>query len=293
MYFPLGFGAVFIGLLPWIVTGMRLPLQNLWAINTLPENMPRALLPFSQYQLPLILAMIIFGMGLAGLAVRAAPPAVWRRAAFLAAAGALGACGLAAIQTGAVVLNGLHDGMQSMKYFYSVMAAIVVAVIVGLLALFLFALSRPPAASIGATLAALAMAIWVRALVVLLGSHVESPILQALLAVAHWLPALLVGAVMAWCGIGKVRQAMAWVANLLLLWIVPAALGALSYAAGSRYLAGDLREMARVGMGVLLNSLGPEGGAHWTLLAALLVAALGTLALRSKALGSSANPARN
>lgn len=76
MYFPLGFEAVFIGLLPWIVTGMRLPLQNLWAINTLPECMPRALLPFSLYQLPLILAMTIFGMGLASLAVRAAQPAM-------------------------------------------------------------------------------------------------------------------------------------------------------------------------------------------------------------------------
>lgn len=36
-----------VGLLPWIVTGMRLPLQNRWAAETLPGDMPVALLPFN------------------------------------------------------------------------------------------------------------------------------------------------------------------------------------------------------------------------------------------------------
>lgn len=89
-YFPVGFGAAFICLLPWLVTGMRLPMQDLWAVDILPENMPRALLPFSQYQLPLILAMIIFGAGLACRAVRAAPTDVWSLGALPVATGALG-----------------------------------------------------------------------------------------------------------------------------------------------------------------------------------------------------------
>ena len=32
----IGVGAALVGLLPWIITGMRLPLQNLWASSTLP-----------------------------------------------------------------------------------------------------------------------------------------------------------------------------------------------------------------------------------------------------------------
>lgn len=293
LYFPVGFGAVVLGLLPWIVTGMRLPLQNLWAFETLPGDMPRVLLPFSQYQLPLILSMLIFGMGLAGMAVRAAPPARRRRAAVLSATGAIGASGLAAIQTGAVVRSGLRDVVQSRIYFFAVVAVIVIAVIVGLLALFLLALTRPPAASIGAALAALSMASWVGALVVTLGTRMDSQILHGLLTAARWLPALLVGAAMAWCGIGKTGQAAAWVVNLLLLWVVPAALGALAYAAGSRYLAGDMREMASAGIGVLLRSLGPAGGAPWMLMAALLVAVPGAIAPRSKRAGDSGQPARS
>lgn len=80
-YLLVGIGAVAIGLLPWLVTGLRLPLQNLWAIDTLPEQMPRVLLPFSQYFLGQILSMLILGLGIAGLAVRAAPAAARRKAA--------------------------------------------------------------------------------------------------------------------------------------------------------------------------------------------------------------------
>ncbi|MCU1438326.1 MAG: hypothetical protein JWP66_1413 [Naasia sp.] len=45
----IGIGAALIGLPPWIVTGMRLPLQNLCAVEVRPEDMPVALLPFSNY----------------------------------------------------------------------------------------------------------------------------------------------------------------------------------------------------------------------------------------------------
>lgn len=44
---PVGAAAAVLGLLPWIVTGMRLPLQNLWAADTAPDQMPVAFLPMS------------------------------------------------------------------------------------------------------------------------------------------------------------------------------------------------------------------------------------------------------
>jgi hypothetical protein len=59
----LGIGAAsaVVGLLPWIITGMRLPLQNLWGTNTLPEAMPIGLLPFNQYAIPLIAGILVVG----------------------------------------------------------------------------------------------------------------------------------------------------------------------------------------------------------------------------------------
>ncbi|HLS64990.1 MAG TPA: hypothetical protein VK060_16525, partial [Ruania sp.] len=58
--YPLvGVGAVLVGLLPWIRAGMQLPLQNLWAVQTLPEDMPLVLLPLNQYYLGTILALMV------------------------------------------------------------------------------------------------------------------------------------------------------------------------------------------------------------------------------------------
>lgn len=56
VWWRLAIGAVsaVLGLLPWLITGMRLPLQNLWAADTAPDAMPIVLLPFSQYALSLI-----------------------------------------------------------------------------------------------------------------------------------------------------------------------------------------------------------------------------------------------
>ncbi|MFL4475830.1 hypothetical protein ACIPVK_17685 [Paeniglutamicibacter sp. MACA_103] len=288
-YLFVGLVTLAFGLLPWMLTGMRLPLQNLWAADSLPGDMPRALLPFSQYDLSLILSMVILGTGLAGLAVRAVPAAARPRAAAYAATGALGASALAAIQSGTVVRNGLQDTLQAAIYFYAVLAVIVVAALIGLLALLLLALGKPPAASIGATAVALALAIWLRTLVVLPGNEPPLAAMQSLLGAARWLPLVLVGLAMAWCGIGTIRQGLAWLASLLLLWVVPAVLDGLATAAGSRALAGNLGEMAVAGARAMLRSLGPTGGSLGEVTVALVVAIGGVFALRAVAAGKSAS----
>lgn len=60
-----------LGLLPWLVTGMRLPLQNLWASETPPQEMPLVLLPFNQYTIALLAAGLVTGEAVAGIAARA------------------------------------------------------------------------------------------------------------------------------------------------------------------------------------------------------------------------------
>ncbi|MDO5744313.1 MAG: hypothetical protein Q4P23_07570, partial [Micrococcaceae bacterium] len=148
-YLFVGVGTICLGLLPWLVTGMRLPLQNLWAVQALPGDMPRTLLPFNQYELTSMLAMIVMGMGMAGFLVRASPRGLRNKAASYAAIGAFGACALAAIQTSLVVREGLQHSFASTVYFLSVLTVIVLGVAVGLAVLLLIARATPCSASIG------------------------------------------------------------------------------------------------------------------------------------------------
>ena len=78
-----------VGLLPWLLTGMRLPLQQLWAAPALPESMPIAFLPLSQYTVTLIPGLLVTGATVAGIAMRATRSRQPRAGAMLMALGVL------------------------------------------------------------------------------------------------------------------------------------------------------------------------------------------------------------
>lgn len=78
----LGIGCAVVGLLPWLLGGMELPLQNLWADDTMIEHMPRVLLPFNQYYVAMLVSLLGFGAALAGLAARRLVARRDRRSAF-------------------------------------------------------------------------------------------------------------------------------------------------------------------------------------------------------------------
>lgn len=67
----IGLAAAVLGLLPWLVTGLRLPVQNLWAGDAA-ARMPVVLLPFSQYAVTIIMGLFVVGAACAGLYARAA-----------------------------------------------------------------------------------------------------------------------------------------------------------------------------------------------------------------------------
>ena len=69
--FAIGVGGGILGLLPWFVGGGRLPLQNLWASDTMPEDMPFVLLPLSQYFATLLFVLVLMGGVFTGVAVHA------------------------------------------------------------------------------------------------------------------------------------------------------------------------------------------------------------------------------
>jgi len=108
----LGIGLAVIGLLPWLITGLRLPLQNLWATETRPEQMPRVLLPFNQYAVVLIIAVLVIGAA-AGLCSRALRPRLARRGVWAMGGGVLLVQLAAVLQTAIVVQGGLSERRAS------------------------------------------------------------------------------------------------------------------------------------------------------------------------------------
>lgn len=308
----LGAGCAVVGLLAWLVGGARLPLQNLWSTDTLPGDMPRTLLPVSQYATTAILALLISGGLLAGLLQRT----WWRRLGI--GAGGVGT-GLVAVQVVAVgqsfwVLGdglGLRTGAADPRawvYFAGMLGGSLAAV---LLAAGVYTLASRRGAvpvALGVGLAAVPTAAWLTVLATSLGNPWGVP--TAVSLAVRWLPAVAVGVAIGWCasrtvrGLGpafeartvacagagtapgddpsrRVRSSPAaaiavGVVDLALLALAPAVLTAISFGLGSRVLNGDLIAMASAARDVfapvLRDQLGPVVAAAGV--AAVTVAAL-------------------
>jgi hypothetical protein len=277
-HLALGVSAAVLGLLPWLITGMRLPLQNLWATDTPPERMPHALLPFSQYTLTLIVAVIVVGAAIGGGLAR-----WWRahRAESATTGIAIGLVltqALAATQSAVTVSNGLRDGLPSGFYVTALVTGTAITILGGLGLLMLIARASPAGAAIAVSIAAVAAGAWLNGIVLPVGT-VPTEKTWAVLGVVRWVPAVLVGLAAAWAGLGTVGRAAGAVVSLLVLWIGPAVFTAVSAAAGSRVLLPYPAEMAQYGAQVFTAALGVPGVSLSLLVVAVAVMAL-SLALR-------------
>jgi hypothetical protein len=285
----IGFIGYWFGSLPWLLTGLRLPLQNLWAVEVTPDRMPLALLPFSQYALSLIAGLIIFGAAASGLVIRRAFPAGRGRAVLLGCAGWLLGFAVALLQSTRTLEHGLADEPRSLLYLFALIGTAIVAAVTGLIGFGLLGAAPPAGAAIGATLGALAAGIWVNAVIVPFGS-VPSPFQVAVLSWSHWLPAVLVGVALAWCGFGRASQITSWIVCLLLLWAIPAGLTAAGYGAGSRVLAQHPRDMLDAASDVFVMALGPAGVSLRYVLVAVVIGILGLLVRRARRAAGRVSP---
>lgn len=216
VWLPVGALAAVVGLLPWIVTGMRLPLQNLWAAETLPGDMPVALLPFNQYDTDALFAMIVVAGGVAGVVARTQRAGVGAWIA-LGAAGVLVA---AVAQSLVVVGRGLLRGRESSIYVVAVTAVILAALVVALLVGLEIGRGERPAVVVAAAVVGVALGEWVEAFPEL--SRDSAPVVPA------WLPGCIAAAVaglaLAWCGWRPTARVAAWAGAVVVLWLLPAAL---------------------------------------------------------------------
>ncbi|WP_343317474.1 hypothetical protein AAFM46_09085 [Arthrobacter sp. TMP15] len=275
-YLFIGVAAAIAGFLPWLVTGMRLPLQNLWATSTPPGQMPISLLPFSQYMLTLIAGLIITGSAIAGGILRLRRSRLPRFGATAAVIGLLGVQLAATLQASLTVSAGLLDNQAAELYLSALLAGTIASIMVGVLVLFL--ISRAPAsgAVIGASFAAVALAPWLRALLIPLNDVTTSPN-SFTLGLIHWFPAVVVGLAIAWSVSMSTARLLAAGFSLIVLWFGPALFAAISIAAGSRVLAYQPAGMAKLGASSFLNFIDYRSGSLAPLVVAAAIATAGSI----------------
>ncbi len=261
-----GVAAAAAGLLPWLSHGMRLTLQNLWATPSTPEAMPIVLMPFSQYAVALMVVVILVGSAIAGLVARAVRAHVPRWWWLVLAAAALVAQVVALVQTVLTVAGGLlHTGSAAL-YLFGLSAGVAGAILVGAALLALIARSPAAGATIALTLAAVALGPWLDALVVPVATPGTTRT-AALQGALSWIPAIVVGLALGWCGVHAVGRIVAVIVSLVVLWLGPILLDAVSGAFTSRALLGRPAEMAS-SMGITVRQ---ELGTTWPLVLVAIV----------------------
>lgn len=246
-------GAV-VGLLPWLLTTARLPLQNLAADQSTTDT-PFALLPFSQYYLTTIVALLVVGGAAAGIAARSLSASRPRFGMTSLVGGMLAVQLLAAVQSTAVTVGMLERSTRTLVYAGAVLAVIVLSILMSLLVVLLIARAPVPGATIALSLASLVSASWMGAAlrdVMLTGPN---QLVQPISFAFAWMPAVLVGCAIAWCGFRTAGRIAAIVVSLAALWIGPAFFTAVSAAAGTRVLAPYPAEMAEYGLQVFMMAL--------------------------------------
>ncbi|KQX07822.1 MULTISPECIES: hypothetical protein [unclassified Leifsonia] len=270
----IGIAAAVAGLLPWIITGMRLPLQNLWAAETLPWDMPLALLPFSQYAITTIVALLGAGAVFAGIIARATRSRQGVGGWVAILGGVLLVHTTAVVQTAAVTSNGLQARSEATLYLSLLIGVVVLAVLLGILVFWLIARAPRAGALIGLSLGALAGGSWLAELMIPVGSSYAE--WQFWLApLLRWVPAILVGVAIAWCGVDTVGRIVAVLGSLVILWVGPVLITAITSAAGSRVLASRPSEMLDYGAQVFRMALVAGEFVLVPIVVAVVIAAIG------------------
>lgn len=229
----IGAASALIALVPWLLTGARLPLQNLWATEVRPQDMPLALLPLSNYSAVETSAMLVIGAAIAG-AVAAICNARGRIvSARMVLVGVL-VVQLGALAHAAIALRGgLGDGSRAELYLWTLVGAAALSIALGALVLLGIASRRPAPFTLSVSAAAVALGQWLIMLVA--AAFPTTTTLPAMVwNLTAWLPPVVVGVAVGWCGVRSVGRAAASVASVVIIWAGPAFLTALFYGLGSR-----------------------------------------------------------
>ncbi len=290
-----GVAAAALGVLPWILAGLRLPPQDLWADDvTSAADMPFALLPFDQYTAGLLAAVILVGGGLAGTAARVLRTRLPRHGSWLVVAGLLAAQVVSLVQTSAVTADGL--GMDDVSgagdrtgASISEAQVYLVAFVGGTAAMILLAavvaalLACAPArlAVVAAAFPVVLLGEWLGGLVSPGPTGVLGDAAYAILPVISWVPPVVLGIAVALTGLRSVGRVIGSVIAVLRLWLGTAIVVGVTYALGNRVLLRYPLELLDAGGMVGGAVLRGEGGVLGRLAVAMVVGILGALVVRA------------
>ncbi|WP_052663795.1 hypothetical protein [Psychromicrobium lacuslunae] len=274
-----GCAAGILGLLPWLLSGQRLPLQNLWQLDTPANAMPIAWLPLNQYMVTDLLGLLLVGALAAGIIARCWPARRRRSASWFVGLGLLAVQIAASLQSFYTLGSGLELSAQSGRlvngYFYGLLVGVIATVLIGLAVFALLRAQNPASNALALGLAAVPLASWLVLWFAYFSPIAQTP--QWLPYLQRWSPAVVIGLALIWCGTRPAIRLIVWAANLLLLWLLPALFTALSAALGSRVLAGDPVEMANYFIEVLRAALGSLDTALLPVALALAIAVVGSV----------------
>jgi hypothetical protein len=244
---PVGIGGAIIGLLPWLMSGARLPPQALWVQTLRAEDMPVALLPFSFLTVILIFSLLIVQIG-------------------------------ATVQTAGVMQKGLQDRLESDVYLFALLAGTGLSILVGLIVAILVAGAPRAGALIGLTIGATGMGSWIGTLIdpTRLG---QGP-LTAMLVIVPWVAPVLTGIAIAWTGIDTAGRVIAALSALVMVWVAPAVTTALANALSNQVLIRSSSDVIDYAVGVFQAALLTPELALRPIIATAIVAGVG-LGLRA------------
>lgn len=253
--FLIGVGAALVVMVPGWLTGGGLQVPTRWDAERLTGRRPFAFLPLDLDHVFPLFATLVLGGVLAGLIVRMLRrrrpvqvwPAVWgvllaQLAAavqsFIALLARLGIGGGSEQAVGAMLM----DGTQ-LLYLLGLVLVVVVGLLFAQLGL-LFATRRSPAfGALAVALAAPLVTNWIGGPLVVFVSIDSYP--EWLAIMLRWLPAVIVGLALVWCGVRPWGRLSVWVIGLAALWVMPAAITSISYAVGIRAIQNDPQEIPR------------------------------------------------
>ena len=248
---PVGIGGAIVGLLPWLVSGARLPPQVLWVQTLRAEDMPIALLPFSFLTVILIFSLLIVGAAAAGIGGRALRVRGW--GLVLLVLGVLIVQIGATVQTAGVVQKGLQDRLESNVYLFALIAGTSLSILVGLIVTILVASAPRAGALVGLTIGAIGMGSWIGTLID--PSLIGRGPLAALLVIVPWVAPVLTGIAIAWTGIDTAGRVIAALFALVLVWVAPAVTTALANALSNQVLIRSSSDVIDYAIGVFQAAL--------------------------------------
>lgn len=265
-----------IGALPWVLRGLQLPLQNLWGTDQAPDAMPQVALPFSQYSLALLLGITVVGGAAAALTslIRPARPQA-RRAAV--AGGALAAT-VAITQTAVVVHRGLDHSSRADLYLKALIAVACVGSVVGLLVGWALVGRGRAARAVAAAVLAVVATSWLNALIVP-NPTVASGAQVTLMTLTPWIAGAVAGIGLALCPPRGIRAVLGWLVAVVILWVGPPLITAMSYIASSRGLlaTSSPQELFDAGSDVFRAAVLPQNHPIGPFVLAVLIGLAGLL----------------